>query len=102
MADSKNEIIYIATELKALRKRMDDIEKSFGVHLWGISDIFVGDAFVLAKEFNLGPEICDIDSTYGHTKRVSVWIEGIEFISVYTKEEYEECYKKYTEVENNV
>lgn len=102
MADLKNEIISIAAELKALRIRMDDIEKEYGVHLWGISDIFVKDAFILAKEFNLDPEICDIDSTYGHTKRVSVWIEGIEFISVYTKEEYEEYYKRYTEVENNV
>lgn len=102
MADLKNEIISIAAELKALRIRMNDIEKECGVHLWGISDIFVKDVFVLAKEFNLDPEICDIDSTYGHTKRVSVWIEGIEFISVYTKEEYEEYYKKYTEVENNV
>lgn len=102
MADLKNEIISIATEIRVLREHMDDIEKECGVHLWGISDIFVKDALALAKAFDLDPEITDIDSTYGHTKRASVKIAGIEFISVYTKEEYEECYNKYTEVENNV
>lgn len=102
MADLKNDIISIAKELANLQAHIADIKENYGVKIWGIDDFLVKDVFVLAKLFELDPEISDINTTYGHTKMVKIEIEGITFASVYTKEEYEECYGKYMEAENNV
>lgn len=102
MVDLKNDVIGIAHQLANLHAHLNEIKEKYGVKIWGIDDFLVKDVFVLAKLFELGPEISDINTTYGHTKMVRVEIEGIIFASVYTKDEYEECYKKYTEVENNV
>jgi len=102
MADLKDEVIFIAKMLTNLQEHIKEIRSKYGVHIWGVDDFLVKDVFVLAKAFNLKPEISDIDSTYGHTKMVKIEIEGITFTSVYTKEEYEEYYKRYMEVENNV
>lgn len=102
MADFKNDIIAIAEMLKDLQTHIAVIGENYGIKLWGVDDFLTKDVFVLAKAFSLDPEITDIDTTYGHTKMVRIKIEGITFASVYTKEEYEECYRKYTEVEENV
>ena len=102
MADLKDDVVFIAKMLTNLQERIKEIRSKYGVHIWGVDDFLVKDVFVLAKAFDLKPEISDIDSTYGHTKMVKIEIEGITFTSVYTKEEYEEYYKRYMEVENNV
>ena len=102
MADLKDDVVFIAKMLTNLQERIKEIRSKYGVHIWGVDDFLVKDVFVLAKAFDLKPEISDIDSTYGHTKMAKIEIEGITFTSVYTKEEYEEYYKRYMEVENNV
>jgi hypothetical protein len=102
MADLKDDVIFIARMLTNLQERIKDIKNNYGVNIWGVDDFLVKDVFVLAKVFDLKPEISNIDTTYGHTKMVKIEIEGITFTSVYTKEEYEEYYKRYTEVESNV
>lgn len=102
MVDLKSDVITIAHQLMELHAHIGCIERDYSIHIWGVDDFLVDDVLVLAKALNLDPRISDMDGTYGHTKMVKIEIEGITFTSIYTRLEYEECYKKYTEVENNV
>lgn len=102
MVELKDDIISIAHQLSEIHAHIKSIKKNHGIKLWGVDDFLVKDVFVLAKLFGLDPEISDIEASYRQTKIARITIEGIAFSSVYTDEEFEECYKKYTEVENNV